>query len=68
MGTKNGQKYVTADELFKNPVVSESFAEARKDYLGQLKKNLLDEVQLRQQEDWSVVSHLSVGGENVHFK
>ncbi len=66
MGDVKGEAdYLTAEKLFDSAEESTSFKDARKAYLAEIRKELIDEVQRRQQEDWSVLANLVVGAEDV---
>lgn len=57
--------YLKSENLFDSPEPSTSFEEAREAYLAEIRKEVIDKVQRRKQEDWSVLANLVVGAENV---
>lgn len=57
--------YLTSEDLFDSPEPSTSFEDAREAYLAEIRKEVIDEVQRRKQEDWSVLGNLVVGAEDV---
>lgn len=62
--TPETNRYMTADDFLKNaedcPAVDELYKELREE----AREQVLDEVQLRRQQDWGVVAHQVVGAES----
>lgn len=56
-------KYLTAEEFLAGAKESPALAKMFQELEDEAKKDLLDEVQLRRQEDWGELAHLIVGAE-----
>ena len=55
--------YLRVSELFRNAKTTTISEDVRRQMEEEREKNILDEDLLRQQEDWSVLAHQVVGGE-----
>ncbi len=58
-------RYITSEELLADSQESFAFEQAQREILEEIAKQLIDEVQLRQQEDWTFLAGRIVGAEDV---
>ena len=62
---QNEVSYMTVDDFLQDATESTVVAELYREIQTEAAQKLLDETQLRRQEDWSVLAHQVVGAESM---